>query len=1169
LVNQERRGVTEHGVVGEKRDDRADQWSSGASSVSVGSMAEPLVWPFLVVLMSDGGAVKSEQIAEAPRPRGLGWLVGEFLATLPHIAERADEAVTALDGLDLPVKQLGSHERFALLYVEDAATRERAVSPSILSHATRGARCTVAMVRDDAPDVQLLPGKVERAEPDGRFTVALDGTLPEDYTASGSPVVSADGVVVGIVGPTATSSSVDAFGLDELLRLISETQRPAATPSLEISEATRSALGYALALMASEGTPIGAPCAALLGVLRSAVDESRPTVPRDLVAFISERHDLPPSRVVDAAVSALGLPLPVYPPDPPPDDPTLQDSALAPVLVAAEAFRTRIAPEVSLRRRFLLLSVLTQPATSFPSSLFESLGVTLPEMRGALRESIASRPGEPVEVWDDVLVEPPEVVFDLLGGISADYVDPTKGIPLERDDLGVGRYATMLAAVIADKQTPMPLSFGLFGEWGSGKSYFMGLLRGQVAELAASGNSVYHSEIVQIGFNAWHYTDSNLWASLGDEIFERLAGPGETNEARRERLREELGAKLQRRKELQDAAAHATLEIVRLTRGLDDASIKRETTAGEFLSAVLSTPKVGAELQRALARIGVTDQAEQARLLADELSQTPEDIAVLRRALRGWRPWLVLVVLAVAAAGVVLGAIASRLWLTGTGLVIATGIVAAAGWLIVRVRSGAQLLHQVADGLRREQATKLAAPLDKLRRAEAEQQVLQAQLDEVTEQVGELGRELTELSPGQRLYRFIAERAASETYRGQLGLISTIRKDFEQLLELMQDWQTRDPTEEEPDPPKPIDRIVLYIDDLDRCSPEQVVDVLQAVHLLLALDLFVVVVGVDPRWLLRALRRQYRAMLTTGTRPTGQDPWWETTPQDYLEKIFNIPFVLPRMSPASFEQLVRSISAPASPPRPDHEAGSDVGTATAPTDLEPEPTTSDVGGPAAAQSGIETAELPVEAGSEVAALQTSVADPEVRPLTDPELTMLAALAPLVETPRETKRILNLYRIIRSTRALGPASRFLGDDHTPGDHQAVVILLGLLSGHARLLEDVLAAPTGEGVKGGLRFRPSTERWADFVAGMQPRRTRSKWANNIVGPIGDPDLAGWTRLAAGLSDASALVTIPDLAPFQLWAPRIARFSFLLSPYAQDEGAEPTNAEKVAVTSLTRPS
>ena len=123
-------------------------------------------------------------------------------------------------------------------------------------------------------------------------------------------------------------------------------------------------------------------------------------------------------------------------------------------------------------------------------------------------------------------------------------------------------------------------------------------------------------------------------------------------------------------------------------------------------------------------------------------------------------------------------------------------------------------------------------------------------------EAGELGTELAEASPGQRLYRFISERAASADYRGQLGLISIIRKDFEQLVSLMKNWQKR--RQRDSKAPRPIDRIVLYIDDLDRCSPKQVVEVLQAVHLLLALDLFVVVVGVDPRWLLRSLRREFR-----------------------------------------------------------------------------------------------------------------------------------------------------------------------------------------------------------------------------------------------------------------------------------------------------------------------
>ncbi|MGH3928616.1 MAG: P-loop NTPase fold protein [Pseudonocardiaceae bacterium] len=36
-----------------------------------------------------------------------------------------------------------------------------------------------------------------------------------------------------------------------------------------------------------------------------------------------------------------------------------------------------------------------------------------------------------------------------------------------------------------------------------------------------------------------------------------------------------------------------------------------------------------------------------------------------------------------------------------------------------------------------------------------------------------------------------------------------------------------------------IDRIIIYIDDLDRCPPQRVVEMLEAIHLLLAVELFV------------------------------------------------------------------------------------------------------------------------------------------------------------------------------------------------------------------------------------------------------------------------------------------------------------------------------------------
>ena len=304
--------------------------------------------------------------------------------------------------------------------------------------------------------------------------------------------------------------------------------------------------------------------------------------------------------------------------------------------------------------------------------------------------------------------------------------------------------------------------------------------------------------------------------------------------------------------------------------------------------------------------------------------------------------------------------------------------------------------------------------------------MLQSKLTEVLQRVGELGRELAELDPGRRWYGFVAERAASDEYRRQLGMVSTIRRDFERLIELLKDWQANPRSDGKH---RRIDRIVLYIDDLDRCSSRQVVDVLQAVHLLLALDLFVVVVGVDPRWLLHSLREQYRTAFrsagedgTTADADLGdQDAVWRTTPHDYLEKIFNIPFVLPGMTTKSFDRLIRKLSLGE---REKHDAGSHSedghhvpepsDPAVHVTDPAETPTAESSGLPVVRHEGpVGVAEMTDEGGSEVRTGRPPEG-PVPRLLTEEELTLLASLGPLVRSPRQAKRLLNLYRMVRGT-----------------------------------------------------------------------------------------------------------------------------------------------------------
>jgi hypothetical protein len=97
----------------------------------------------------------------------------------------------------------------------------------------------------------------------------------------------------------------------------------------------------------------------------------------------------------------------------------------------------------------------------------------------------------------------------------------------------------------------------------------------------------------------------------------------------------------------------------------------------------------------------------------------------------------------------------------------------------------------------------------------------------------------------------------------------------------------------------------------------------------LAFPLFVVVVGVDSRWLLRSLELAYRDIITSGR--DGADPddalHWAATPQNYLDKIFQIPLTLRPMDVDGYKRLVRDLAGnlPDSPDgaRRDGTAGND------------------------------------------------------------------------------------------------------------------------------------------------------------------------------------------------------------------------------------------------------
>jgi hypothetical protein len=84
-----------------------------------------------------------------------------------------------------------------------------------------------------------------------------------------------------------------------------------------------------------------------------------------------------------------------------------------------------------------------------------------------------------------------------------------------------------------------------------------------------------------------------------------------------------------------------------------------------------------------------------------------------------------------------------------------------------------------------------------------------------------LNEQLKDLKPSKLLAQFLEERSSSSDYRRHLGVTALIRRDFEELSRLVAENNKAevDDNSAEDASDTNFNRVVLYVDDLDRCPP--------------------------------------------------------------------------------------------------------------------------------------------------------------------------------------------------------------------------------------------------------------------------------------------------------------------------------------------------------------
>ena len=103
--------------------------------------------------------------------------------------------------------------------------------------------------------------------------------------------------------------------------------------------------------------------------------------------------------------------------------------------------------------------------------------------------------------------------------------------------------------------------------------------------------------------------------------------------------------------------------------------------------------------------------------------------------------------------------------------------------------------------------------------------------------------------------------------------------------------------------------LVVLIDDLDRCLPERLIETLEAIKLFVSVPRTAFVIGADPRIVRHAISTRYvKRQLEHSGNASEVRQEEEGLVQDYLEKLIQVPYQLPRLSPSEIETYVNLLA---------------------------------------------------------------------------------------------------------------------------------------------------------------------------------------------------------------------------------------------------------------------
>jgi len=155
----------------------------------------------------------------------------------------------------------------------------------------------------------------------------------------------------------------------------------------------------------------------------------------------------------------------------------------------------------------------------------------------------------------------------------------------------------------------------------------------------------------------------------------------------------------------------------------------------------------------------------------------------------------------------------------------------------------------------------------------------------LAEQFGNLQAEdIAEKLQGEKTEEFLKSLLKDKETEDKSMLVREFRDGFAELIEESK-----------------IKKLVVVIDDLDRCTPDRIIENLEAIKLFLNVEKTAFVIGADPRIVRHAIQYRFKPNHDGGDNDRIVD--------DYLEKLIQVPYYLPKLSDSEVETYISLLIA--------------------------------------------------------------------------------------------------------------------------------------------------------------------------------------------------------------------------------------------------------------------